>query len=101
MNASYHCGPAEQRLDLGHSVPIGEPWLPGSACDHLLICLPYPIGPEFEVCEWDGGHARILWALPITAAERDFKREHGLELLEQRFDAVALEFWVTDRLSVV
>lgn len=101
INAYYHCGPVEQRLDVGHSVPIGEPWLPGSECDHLLISLPYPIGAEFEVCVWDGGHARILWALPITEGERNFKREHGLELLEQQFDDVALKYWVVDRSSVV
>jgi hypothetical protein len=27
MNAYYHCGPSHQRLDVGHTVPIGRPWL--------------------------------------------------------------------------
>jgi hypothetical protein len=102
MNAYYHANPdVSFRLDHGHTVPIGEPWSPGSPCDHMLVSLPYPLGPDFEVCEWDGGHARLLWLLPITEAERDFKAEHGLEALEQRFDDAALEYWDAARASVV
>ena len=103
MAAHYHCNPDDEsyRLDHGHTVPIGEPWLPGSACDHLLVSLPYPFGPELEMCRWDGGHARLLWLLPITEAERDFRTEHDLEALEQRFDDVAIRYWEADRPSVV
>ena len=25
------------------------------------------------MCTWDGGHARLLWMLPITRDERDYK----------------------------
>ncbi|NUR46959.1 MAG: hypothetical protein HOV71_02375 [Hamadaea sp.] len=49
-----------------------------------------PWGPQFETCPLPAGHARILWLLPITEAERDFKRDHGLEALEQRFDDAAI-----------
>ncbi|MFE2557371.1 suppressor of fused domain protein [Streptomyces sp. NPDC059352] len=92
VNAYYHCGPVHQRLDVGHTVPIGRPWLDDSDCDHYLVSLPYPFGPDFEVCEWEGGsHARILWLLPITAAEKDFRREMGLEALEVRFDEHAID----------
>ena len=38
MVAYYHAG---HRLDHWHTMPIGDPWLPGSACDHLLVSLPY------------------------------------------------------------
>jgi hypothetical protein len=100
MVAYYHAGPPEQRLDHGHTVPIGEPWMEGSACDHLLVSLPYPFGPDLEQCEWDAGHARLLWLLPITRSERDFKAEHGLEELEQRFDDVSLRYWEADRAAV-
>ncbi|MFI7602077.1 hypothetical protein [Actinoplanes sp. NPDC049681] len=55
MNAYYRCGPARQRLDGGPTVPIGRPWLDGSHCDHYLVSLPYPIGPDFETCEWRAG----------------------------------------------
>ena len=101
LTAFYHCGPATQRLDHGHTIPIGQSWLPGSVCDHLLVSLPYPLGPAFEACEWTGGHARILWLLPISEAERAHKAEHGLEALEERFDAAGLQFWDPQRRSVV
>lgn len=48
MIAYYHCG--GHQLDLEHSMPIGEPWMPGSTCDHLLISLPYLHGPDLEHC---------------------------------------------------
>ncbi|WP_406091687.1 suppressor of fused domain protein [Streptomyces sp. NBC_01013] len=84
MIAYYHCG--GHPLDLQHSMPIGEPWVPGSACDHLLISLPYLHGPDLEHCPLPRGHARILWALPVTAAEIEFRRHRGHEALEQLFD---------------
>ncbi|MFJ1755131.1 suppressor of fused domain protein [Kitasatospora sp. NPDC088134] len=102
MNAYYHCGPATQRLDVGHTVPIGRPWLGDSACDHYLVSLPYPFGPDFEVCRWDGGsHARILWLLPITEAEKTFRHRAGLEALESRFDEHAIDPVDLHRPSVV
>jgi hypothetical protein len=78
---------------LGHTFPIGEPWLSGSACDHMLISLPYPFGPELEVCCLGERELSFYWVLLITRAERDFKAEHGQEALEQRFNAQAIEFW--------
>ncbi|GGY00662.1 hypothetical protein GCM10010358_63110 [Streptomyces minutiscleroticus] len=84
MIAYYHCG--GHQLDLEHSMPIGEPWVPGSTCDHLLISLPYLHGPDLEHCPVPGGHARILWTLPVTTAEIEFRRCHGHEALEQLFD---------------
>jgi hypothetical protein len=100
MVAYYHGGPPEQRLDHGHTVPIGEPWVEGSACDHFLVSLPYPFGPDLERCKWDSGHARLLWLLPITTTERDFKAEHGLEALEQRLEKAAIHYWEPDRPAV-
>ncbi|WP_329493238.1 suppressor of fused domain protein [Kitasatospora herbaricolor] len=102
VNAYYHCGPVHLRLDVGHTVPIGRPRLDDSDCDHYLVSLPYPFGPEFEVCTWDGGaHARILWLLPITRAEKDFRREGGLEALESLFDEQAIDPVDPQRASVV
>ncbi len=66
------------------------------------MSLPYPFGPEFEVCTWEGGsHARILWLLPITEAEKDFRRERGLEALEVRFEDHAIDPVDPKRASVV
>lgn len=87
MVAYYHRG---HHLDLEHSMPIGEQWTPGSSCDHLLISLPYLHGPDLEHCPMPQGHARLLWALPVTAAEIAFRRQYGHEELEQRFDAAEI-----------
>ena len=38
--AYYHAGPESQRLDIGHTVPIGAPWVQESSCNHLLVGLP-------------------------------------------------------------
>jgi Suppressor of fused protein (SUFU) len=65
-NVYYHRG---GRLGLGHSVPIGEPWLPGSRCDHWLVSLPYPFGPELQQCHVGDRHVDFLWLVPITKAE--------------------------------
>lgn len=101
MTAYYHAGPASQRLGVGHTVPIGEPWLRDSACDHLLVSLPYIFGEQFEMCRWKDGHARLLWLLPITTAERDFKVEHGLEALEQRLESEGVDYTNPARRAVV
>ncbi|MFI2380443.1 suppressor of fused domain protein [Streptomyces sp. NPDC018964] len=88
MIAHYHRG--GRRLNLEHSMPIGEPWVPGSPCDHLLISLPYLHGPGLEHCPVPGGHAHILWTLPVTTAEIEFRRRHGHEALERLFDEAGI-----------
>jgi hypothetical protein len=37
ITAYYHADRPEQQLDIGHTIPIGAPWLDDSACDHLLL----------------------------------------------------------------
>jgi len=87
MVAYYH---RTEGLDVGHTFPLGHGWLSGK-CDHFLVCLPYPFGPELELCDMGAdGHVRFLWLLPITAEEKRFRHEHGLEALEQRFDEAKL-----------
>ncbi len=98
MSVYYHRG---GRLGLGHTVPIGEPWLPDSACDHLLITLPYPFGPGLQTCHVGDRHVDFLRLLPVTAAERDFKAANGLEALESRFERAGLKHWDARRRSVV
>lgn len=98
MAAYYH---KNQRLGLGDTFPLGEPWIPGATCDHALVSLPYPLGPEFEVCKTNSAHIHILWLLPITAKEREYKVKNGLEALESKFDERAIEFWNLNRLTTV
>lgn len=87
-------------LGEGHTVPIGGAWLDRSPSDHLLISKPYPFGPDFERIDAPEGQARVLWLLPITEAERDFKIANGLEALESRFEEAGVEYWRPDRRSV-
>ncbi len=99
MSAHYH---HDERLGVGHTYPIGEPWQPGSKLDHILVSLPYPFGPELQVCTLDDGtHVHTLWLLPITKQERDFKVAQGLEAIEERFDQEKLRYWDPRRSSVV
>jgi hypothetical protein len=98
MVAYYH---RTEGLGVGHTFPLGHSWLNGT-CDHFLVSLPYPFGPDLEWCELGGGaHVRFLWLLPITAAEKRFRHEHGLEALEQRFDEAKLSHSFQWRQSVV
>jgi hypothetical protein len=55
------------------------------------VSLPYPFGPDFEICGWNrGAHIRILWLLPITETEKDFRRTDGLEALESLLEDRAI-----------
>jgi hypothetical protein len=75
MTVYYHRG---GKLGLGHTLPIGEPWLPGSVCDHLLVTLPYPFGPDLQTCHVGDRHVEFLWLLPISETERAWKVSSGL-----------------------
>ena len=85
----YHCTGAP--LGLGHTVNFGRPWLAGSRCSFGLVSLPYLDGPDLEAMrdpalEWE---VRCLWLIPITGRELQFKKERGLEALEDLFQAAA------------
>ena len=98
MTAWYHF---KEGLDLGHTFAIGQPWLPSSACDHMLVSLPYPFGPVLEVCPLSTGDLHYYWLLPITRSESEFKIREGQQALEERFDADGIRFWDPGRASVV
>ena len=98
MTVFYNRG---QNFDIGHTLPVGEPWLPGSRCHHLLISRPCPFGPDLQTCHVGDRHVEFLWVLPISESERDLKVSSGLEALESRFDEVGLKYWQIDRVSVV
>ena len=71
-------------LGIGHTFSVGEPWMPGSSCDHILISLPYPFGPTLEMCPIGPTSAvQFLWLLPITSPEMAFLRENGADAIEQ------------------
>jgi len=101
INSYYNAGPPSQHLHVGDTTYFGEPVLAESLCDHLLISLPYPWGPDFEEAEWATGEATFAWLMPITAGERDFKAEHGLDALEELFERTAVKALDPKRRSVV
>ncbi len=98
MIAHYH---QYEKLDIGHTIPLGRPWLPNSNLDNLLVSTPYPYGPELEIFESNEFHLHINWLLPITESEKIFRHENGLESLEQLFDDNELKFWDEHRSSVI
>jgi hypothetical protein len=99
--AVVHCGTPAGRLNRGSVVPLGRGWLPGSDCDRLLVTLPYPYGPRFEFYRWGRNTTRLLWLLPITAAEAAFVSVEGAEAFEARLEAMGLSFADPVRPSVV
>lgn len=98
MLAYYH---ATHELGIGHTLPVGRPWLPNATCDCLLLSYPYTLESELWTFESDDLHIKFAWALPITQRERAFHNKFGLENLEQRFEAAGLEYWRLDRDSIV
>jgi Suppressor of fused protein (SUFU) len=77
----HHTG---RPLDLGSTMNLGRPWLPQSACSHGLLAAPYL---DVRAAEWvQSRSVRCLWLVPITAAEREFHRHHGLDALEKVFE---------------
>lgn len=95
-SGSYNVGP-------GKIVDIGRPWVDGGTCDHLLVSVPYPIGPALE--NFDVPEAslkiRFLWLMPITGAEATFACKEGVEALERKFEAAGINSIDAKRKSVV
>jgi len=99
MTAHYHL--TGEALGVGHMFAIGQPWVPGSSLDCMLVSLPYPFGPALEVFDRGEHHARLLWLMPVTSAERAFARTNGAEALEALFDANGVDYLDPARPSVV
>jgi|GraSoi_2013_40cm_1033754.scaffolds.fasta_scaffold02500_5 hypothetical protein len=99
--ATVHYHRTGCRLALGDSVNFGRPWWGGSLCDHGLICLPYLDGPRLESLELPGQRVRFLWLIPVTPAEVQYKRIHGLEALETKLEQANVSYVDPLRASVV
>jgi hypothetical protein len=87
----HHTG---NRLNVGHTVNFGRPWLPGSRCSFGLVSLPYLDGPGVEnlVRPDLGLQVRCLWLLPVTPREVQFKKQKGAEALEQLFESAEIDY---------
>ena len=100
--AHYHL--SGHPLDVaGSTVNFGREWMPGSNLTYGLVSLPYRDGPNIEYLNDKDGSilARCYWLLPITQDEREYKKRHGLEKLEELFDTYKLEYANPFRKSVV
>lgn len=101
LYATAHFHRTSTKLDLGHSVNFGRPWIANSICDHGLISLPYLDGPDLENLFIDFKEVKFYWLIPITNAEVTFKKTHGLESLEEKFEKSSFNYIDPARASVV
>ena len=89
------------RLGRGDTINFGRPWLPKSRCNYGLLSTPYLDKPELELLDAGGVWVKILWLIPITTEEHNFKIHCGLEALEIRFENGGLDYANIYRPSVV
>lgn len=90
-------------LGLWHTVNFGRPWMPDSSCSCGMISLPYLDGPELESIN-DSNFKSVLrfyWLIPITPAEREYKKVHGREMLEEQFEKAQFNYLDPFRASIV
>lgn len=80
VTAHYHR--TGKRLGRRHTVNWGRPWRPGSEASYAYLASADPL---FTF----GGHGNaelpcgVLWLIPITEAERQYKIDHGHEAFEE------------------
>jgi Suppressor of fused protein (SUFU) len=89
------------KLDLGHTVNFGRPWLGSSACEYGLVSLPYLDGPSLENLSIGSESVKFYWLIPVSKAEVDFKKQYGLETLESKFDISDFDYSNPDRRSIL
>lgn len=74
-----------------HTVPNGMPMTAkASKLTNFFFLPPYFEDAEFDTLRIDGDDVDILWMIPITDAELQFKLEHGADALEQLFESKGL-----------
>lgn len=88
LTVTAHFHRTGRRLDVGHTVNFGEPWVPDGACSRGLVSRPYFDGPDFEREPTQG--IRCAWLLPVTDSEVNYKIEFGLDALESKFEAAQI-----------
>ena len=98
MTAFYHVN--GHTLDVGHTLPIGQPWLPGGSLDHLLVARPYPFEPMLDRFRSGRHQAQLLWLVPITRAESELRHEKGLDALESRLESAGIDYTDPSRTDV-
>lgn len=74
-------------LGAGHTIGCAElAYMPGmEAFDAFILVENPPDAPDLLVPRRDGEKVSLLWAIPITAAERAYAKEHRAAALLERF----------------
>ncbi len=78
----------QREIGPGYILPIGEPLVTGSVLEFLYFTYPflddphiYEVNPAGEV-DHPRAYIQTLWIIPISRAERDYIRTHGVEQFE-------------------
>jgi hypothetical protein len=101
LYATAHFHRTGENLDVGHTVNFGRPWIKDSKCEYGLVSLPYIDGPELEILRLRNHAIYFYWIVPVYRVEVEYKKTHGIELLEKRFDEVGLFYADPNRAPVV
>ena len=100
--AYYH--KSSNKIGLWHTINFGRGWQDNSMCEYGLISLPYIYGPILENLYLDRGKQKCIkfyWLVPVTKEEVNYKRDYGIEALEQLFEQQSLNYLDPHRNSVV
>ncbi len=90
-----------KKLDLWHTVNFGRSWKPKSLCLYGLISLPYLDGPNLEILNIENKTIHFYWLIPITKEEVVFKKEFGIDSLEDIFENENFDYTNPYRKSVI
>jgi Suppressor of fused protein (SUFU) len=63
--------------------------------------LPYLDGPRLEWLNIPGRPIRFLWLIPVTAAEVEFTKRHGIEAFESALESASFNYLDPSRKSIV
>ena len=99
--ATAHFHHTVTKLDVGHTVYFGRPWLENSECDYGLVSVPYLDGPNLETMSSGSTRLYFYWMIPVTKAEVAFKKAHGLEALESKFESLSFDYSDPHRSSAI
>ena len=97
--AFYHL--TDKKLWLNHTVNFGRPWLENSICNHGLISLPYLDGNSLECFHARNKTIKIFWLIPISISEVEYKKENGVDALEELFEQKQFNYLDPKRISVI
>lgn len=84
-------------LHWGHTMPNGSPPEPlfGEGPLDALLFIPTLVRPDANLGErlsWGGDPINLLWCVPITMAECEYKLQHGTDAVYDLFDRVGYPF---------